>query len=440
MLNAPSIFYAGAFSLMALAGTAAYAVESKPSVDVPQDKSTDAEYVPKEEYTKLKREVEVLKAQMLLLIERLPPPEQDLKPEEPSSTSQAKMAPPETQGLVMSSQAAADQHAVERSQTNENKLDIAEAAEDPPAEERSQTKEDNLDVAEGSREKEAEESRRELDTFLRNRIVLYKRGDLSLEFDLAYTQNTTVNTFGFAPPTNSLNTTAKMITRSVDSSVTMRYGLADDLEFDLIVPFGYLEQKNDNQPFHGDSPPVSHINTAGIGDISGAIRYTAFTERGSIPSTTLSLHTSAPTGDFKTGMGSGFWSVGGGVSLVKTIDPVVFFGSLGYTGVLEDRGINPGNQFSYSIGAGFSMNDRVSFSTSLNGAIVSRFELHGRERAGSARDVHILQLKSTIQLTKRLFVEPFVGIGLTDDAPDFLVGLRVPYRFEQQFPLPFFSE
>ena len=92
-----------------------------------RDKSADDEYVPKKEYTKLKREVELLKAQMQSLLKQSAQAEQGSKPEQ-QTTSQA--------------------------------------ATNQPVEENSQTQENKLSVAEGSREQEAEESRRELDTFL----------------------------------------------------------------------------------------------------------------------------------------------------------------------------------------------------------------------------------------------------------------------------------
>ena len=359
-----------------------------------QNNILEEDYVPKKEYVKLEQEVEILKAQMELLLNNQVESGQALKPKTTAKPTTEK-------------------------QPNTNNLKV---------------------VAEGSREKEAEDSKRELDTFLRSQKVLYKRGELALDYNLSYGQGTEVNTFGFPPPTNSFNTTAKLTTRSVDTSLTMRYGIDDNLEFDLTVPYGYFEQNSDNQPFNINTQPVSHTNASGIGDISGALRYTALTEVGNIPDVTVSLSTQAPTGNRHKGLGSGFWSVGAGVSLVKTIDPVVFFGSIGYTAVLEDRGIDPGNQVSYSLGFGYSMNDRVSFTTSLSGGITNRTEQNGFERPGSSLDSHSLQFSSTIQLSKRLFLEPFVGFGLTDDASDFLVGFRVPYRFEQKYPLPFFSD
>ena len=133
---------------------------------------------------------------------------------------------------------------------------------------------------------------------------------------------------------------------------------------------------------------------------------------------------------------------GQGVSLVKTIDPVVLFGSLGYTWTLgtlelEAGDFDAGNQILYSLGMGFSLNDRVSFSMAMAGAAIRRTEINGNEISGSGLDINSLQFTTTVQLAKRMYLEPFVGFGLTDEASDFLVGINVPMGLEGRFPLPF---
>ena len=363
-----------------------------------QDKNKTEEYVPKKDYVKLEQEVGTLKAQMQLLLEKLALTEHDLTKEEKPKAKEA-----ESQKVTMAEK----------------------------------TKENVSDKEKPTREEEAAEAKRGLDTFLRGKKVLYRPGELEVELGLSYGQGTTVNTFGFPPASNSLGTTPKLTTRSVDANFTMRYGIIDDLEFALTVPYGYFEQNNDNQPFNINTPPVSHTNVVGVGDVSGSLSYNAWSESGNIPTVTLSLSGQTPTGNYNRGLGTGYWSVKGGVSLVKTIDPVVFFGSFGYAAAFEERGVDPSDTISYSVGAGFSMNDRVSFSSSLSGSIAGRIEKNGEKTPGSSMDSHSLQFSTTIQLDKRLSVEPFVGFGLTEDASDYVVGVRFPYRFGEKFPLPF---
>lgn len=391
----PIVFAVRTFFLMILVvtGGAGYAYEQ----------SAEDEYVPKHEYEKLEREVEILKAQMQSLLKKKVPSKHGLKPAA-APVSQAKTQPSKSHHPGLSSPAEAGS----------------------PKGGNSQAK-DNLAIAEGNREAEAEESKRALDTFLRGQTVLFKPGELVLEFNLGYTQDTTEIQ------------NVKFSGRVVDTSLLARYGLADDLELDLTVPYGYVEQELDFRPF--DVPnQVRRQNDIGIGDIGAALRYTAWHESGAIPSITFNLNAKSRTGDATVGLGTGFWNVGAGVTLLKTIDPVVFFGSVGYTSVLEQREIDPGDQVAYSIGTGFSLNDRVSFLGTVVGGAVLRTEVDGREIVGSAQDIASAQLSATIQLTKHLFVEPFVAFGLTDDAADFVVGFTIPYRFGERFPIPFFHD
>ena len=44
-------------------------------------------------------------------------------------------------------------------------------------------------------------------------------------------------------------------------------------------------------------------------------------------------------------------------------------------------------------------------------------------------DVMNLIFPTTVQVTRRLFIEPLVGVALTEQSFT-LVGLRVPYRFD----------
>ena len=125
-------------------------------------------------------------------------------------------------------------------------------------------------------------------------------------------------------------------------------------------------------------------------------------------------------------LGTGTWSLGVGITLVKTLDPVVFFGRVGYTYTFEHEGFDPGNEITFLAGMGFSLNDRVSFNMQVNGTFnTENTRLHGRTITGSSQESVNLQLGVTVQVTKHLFVEPIVSFGLTDDATDVVFGFNV---------------
>jgi hypothetical protein len=309
---------------------------------------------------------------------------------------------------------------------------------------------EDMSLDEGDRQEEADDAKRQLDMFLRDQKVLFKKGELELEFGLNYSQDTSTNncfnrdrSSSFCPGTVNNNKNIifpKFSTRTIDSSYSVTYGIADDLAVSFSFPYSYLEVEGDFAPFNIPGDQVAHNNFSGIGDISGSLRYMAWHGEGNTPSVSLSLGAKAPIGDDDKGLGSGFWNIGAGISLTKAIDPVVFFGSLGYNITFPNKGIRPGDEISYSFGSGFSLNDRVSIKAALTGSVILRSETNGLEIPGSAQDISSLQFSSTIKISKALFIEPFVAFGLTQETSDFTVGFNVPFRFDDKYPLPFFSD
>jgi hypothetical protein len=102
---------------------------------------------------------------------------------------------------------------------------------------------------------------------------------------------------------------------------------------------------------------------------------------------------------------------------------------VGYTATLEREGRDPGDEVFYQLGAGYSLNERVSLSTQLIGAVVGHAKLRGVTVPRSHLDIISLQFSVTTLVTRRLYIEPVVGVGLSKDAPDAVVGLNVLYRF-----------
>lgn len=349
-----------------------------PAVASAQGDQAAGQYVSRQEYEKLLRELEVLKAQMKALAAQGAPA---VTPVAPAVTTEAPKVPPAPPEPVLAQPAIAE-------------------------------------IETGDREEEAREAQRQLDTFLRRQKLLFQAGEVEIDFGAVYAKDSL----------------ARVGTRFANASVTARYGVADDIELDLTVPLRYVE------PF-ARIGVVARPSSVGLGDIDWALRYAALREEGLLPDVVVALNAKSTTGDEDRDLGTGNWNVGTTVTLIKTIDPVVFFGSLGYTATLENDGVNPGDEIPYSAGLGFSLNDRVSFSTTLSGLAVRRRSGPDPEdlSSGSA-DNNLLQFATTVQLMPGLFIEPFVAFGLTEESPDFIVGISVPYQIPGRFPLPFVSE
>jgi hypothetical protein len=284
---------------------------------------------------------------------------------------------------------------------------------------------------EENRQKEAEEAKRLTELFLRQQSVFIHKGELMVELNTTYNRN--IRTEIIQVGTGLLP--ANVTRRFFDNTIIARYGfLTDGLELDVIAPvWVHAEQVTDI------GAARQSVEEEGFGDLAGAIRYQVWYEKGSRPSLILDVEGKSRTGG--TGLkGTGTWSTGGGVTLLKTIDPVVFFGRIGYTYNFASRDRDIGNIINYRLGMGFSLNDRVSFNVQLTGAVIEPSEITTASVIGggggigpavvSTRRVEIMHLvfTTTVLVTKKFFLEPFAGVGLTEHSFS-IVGLRIPYRF-----------
>jgi hypothetical protein len=267
-------------------------------------------------------------------------------------------------------------------------------------------------------EREAEETRRAMEVFLREQLVLSRRGELSLEFDTFYSTGTRNQ---FVRSDGDL-TFIERTDQTAFTTFIPRYGIIDGLELDLAIPFGYAKQEIDS------GVARSSTDDFGLGDIAGRLRYQLWSEFEARPALILELEGKSRTRSAPL-LGTDNWNVGGGVTLVKTLDPVVFFGRLGYTATLEREGRDPGDQIRYQLGMGFSLNDRVSYKMQVDGAAVGHVQINGQDIPGSSLNIISLLFAVTTRATRYFFVEPVVAIGLTDDTPDVVAGFDLVYQF-----------
>lgn len=272
---------------------------------------------------------------------------------------------------------------------------------------------------EGDREKEAEELKRLQEFFLRSQSVFIRRGEVIVEFNNFYSTDRRQDFVLIGPGQLALADTSR---RVYESSLLARVGIASGLELDVRAPFVHTDQTIN---LGGGSFTSS---STGVGDASVALRYQMWYEKGLRPSIIIDVNGKSRTAHSVL-LGTGNYSVGGGVTLLKSIDPVYFFARIGYSDSLAAHGRNLGNSYEYSMGMGFSLNDRVAFNMQYVGAQIGQVKIDNIEIDNSSLEIGGLNFSATILITKRLFIEPVVGLGLTRDAFDSLVGLRIPYRF-----------
>jgi len=145
--------------------------------------------------------------------------------------------------------------------------------------------------------------------------------------------------------------------------------------------------------------------------------------------------------------GSGVWGLSGGVSVLKTLDPLIVFGNATYFhnfdrklgDIDEQDGDQPGRvrlgrAIQFGAGVAFALNDRSSLSASFT----ERFVTHTRLKrtgnpwgtvVGSQANVGIFNMGASFALSEKMSLLTTVGIGMTQDAPDMVINVRIPFRF-----------
>lgn len=250
-----------------------------------------------------------------------------------------------------------------------------------------------------------------------------------------------------------------------------RWGVSPRLSLNLDVP--YIARKTVYQKggAGGAAAAIAQEQTdgAGLGDLSASANFKLLGERGPWPETVLNLGVTAPTGREPYGIpwkvlerdednfirfavpeeqptGNGLWQATVGLSAVKTTDPAILFGNVGYVhsfaGDFADLDNNPlttnpgrvqlGRTYYFGAGVAFAFNERtslsISFSDRLNARARTRYD--GGEwikLIGSDANAATMSLGVTHAMSPSATFVGVLGIGLTPDAPDFNLTVKVPY-------------
>ncbi|MGF1623596.1 MAG: transporter [Alphaproteobacteria bacterium] len=244
---------------------------------------------------------------------------------------------------------------------------------------------------------------------------------------------------------------------TLTSALNVRYGITDDLEAEVRLPFVYRSDRVTNLVSRttGDLSRTTSTTGYGLGDIEAALHYQINEGRDDWPVFVGNLRVKSTTGlgpfevdrdtdgiETELATGSGFWAVEPSITAIYPTSPAVLFGNLSYTynmpaGVNRTIGdafvgdVDPGDAIGINLGMGFGINENTSFSLGYkhNYIFESVTEINGRDV--DSEELHIGAL--TFNLTQRIAENARVALdleaGVTADAPDIRATLRVPFDF-----------
>ncbi|WP_237416537.1 MULTISPECIES: transporter [Halomonadaceae] len=262
------------------------------------------------------------------------------------------------------------------------------------------------------------------------------RQSLNYSFNYSYSGTQNLDLEVINSQVRNLDVTPEA-THNFTNAFSYDYGFYDNLTLGTRIP---LTTKFDTQ---------EDLNVNDVGDISFTARWQPNPHIPGTMSTTLFGTLSSKTGvspyeidvNRQLSTGSGYYSIGGGASVSKVLDPVVLFGSgsLRYNHKVKDlkqvRGarllqeLEPGFTLSGSGGFSYSLSYDISLSLSVqltyNDETVLSFS-DGTEATASSQMAGIINMSLGTRISDQTIVNTSVGFGMTRGAPDFTIGFSMP--------------
>jgi len=222
---------------------------------------------------------------------------------------------------------------------------------------------------------------------------------------------------------------------SLRATATLRVGLPLESQVELRIP--YVWQRQSRALGNG----VHAVNEeTSIGDIELALSHQVLHEGGWRPDLIGAVSWRFPSGQdpFRTRVaavasGEGTHELGLRATAVKTSDPLVFFSTLAYAhpfSIRESFGrIEPGDVLRWDLGTVLAVSPETSMTFGFSQEFRTRNQVDGQSIPGSDALASSLQLGVDRVLTRSVLLGVSLGVGLTRDAPDYVLLISTPIRF-----------
>ena len=312
---------------------------------------------------------------------------------------------------------------------------VASAEQEPPtqAEEAPAVESGAAPAAPGQFEVDEEAAERALDrTLVLTGALLLPFGQADIEPSFTYIRSQEeAPTFFFAQGRQFI--ASQEVRRNIfNGDLFLRFGLPFDSQLEVDVPYRYVEQQVVTEVGFG-ARAEAESHGSGFGDVSVGLAKGLLHERNWWPDLIgrVTWDTdSGETSDDGVSLGGGFHELQGSLTMTKRQDPLVFIGSASYGTTFEKDDINPGDQLGFSVGALLAASPETSLRVILNQTFVNELEIGDRAIGGSDQVFGTLNFGASSIIGRGKFLDLTAGIGLTDEAPDYSVGISVSFRLD----------
>jgi hypothetical protein len=286
-------------------------------------------------------------------------------------------------------------------------------------------------------QEEKTEKEKEILSAAGRQYTLLRKGILSVEDNVRYLFNSTDALVESGMIEHQSNHT-------IENVLSFEYALLDNLTVNLTLPLIYKNDKN---------ATTKSLSVNDIGDLSVGGQWQPFKSGGDWPAPIFYGNIVVPSGrspykivqneDLSTG--NGFYSLNAGMSVNKTLDPIVAFANFSagynhevsklnqrYSGLFLQK-VKPGETVGFSTGIGYAFSYQVSMYMSFQYSYQfnSRyyFKNSDMKRTGSSVNA-MFNMGTRWNLSPQRSLTTQLGIGLTNSSSDFVLSVRIPFEFK----------
>jgi hypothetical protein len=222
---------------------------------------------------------------------------------------------------------------------------------------------------------------------------------------------------------------------SIKATVTARLGLPWDSEIELRAPFSWIEESVSL----GDGTHDAN-HSFDIGDVEAELSNQVLREDGLQPDLVAAASVRVPTGrdpfrvpspDLASGQGT--YEAQARLTALKSADPMVFFATLTYAHEFskdEPFGrVRPGSTIGLDLGGVLAVSPQTSLTLGFSQAFTGQTVINGISVPGTDRVPAALDFGVDYVLRPNTLLDFSLGVGVTNDAPNYSVLVSLPIRF-----------
>ncbi len=243
---------------------------------------------------------------------------------------------------------------------------------------------------------------------------------------------------------------------TLTNSLTARYGITDRFEIDAEVSYLFRNDRITNEAVSLDNQTlVRDLSGNGVGDAEIGLHYQLNRAGRGSPVFVANFRAKSDLGEgpfeiardqdgleLELPVGSGFWTLEPSMTMLYTLDPAVLFFNTGYLfNMAKDVNaqigdtivsrVNPGDSIRAGFGIGVGLNETLSFSLGYEHNYVLGTKTRIEQSRFKTNSLHVgsFLFGLSLALTDNLGLNLSTQLGVTDDAPDMRISLRLPIRF-----------